>query len=146
MLGREVLQLLVESGGQLAARATEGLKPSTGAGKVRDGHSSWPVSPSAPLPAAIGTGAHRTAAAGPRSGRPAVAAVGQLWPLRDHRLYGVNVQVAAVPTGTLLWISPALPGRTHHIRTSGGKCCTQASPKDRMKQPQIMGSMQRHYP
>ncbi|KOG26927.1 transposase family protein, partial [Streptomyces viridochromogenes] len=29
--------------------------------------------------------------------------------------HGVNVQVVADPTGNLLWISPALPGRTHDL-------------------------------
>ncbi|WP_193475528.1 transposase family protein, partial [Streptomyces griseomycini] len=32
-----------------------------------------------------------------------------------HRRHGVNVQVIADPTGKLLWISPALPGRTHDL-------------------------------
>lgn len=30
-----------------------------------------------------------------------------------HRRHGVNVQVVADPTGKVLWISPALPGRCH---------------------------------
>ncbi|MEU5084582.1 MULTISPECIES: transposase [Streptomyces] len=30
-----------------------------------------------------------------------------------HRRHGVNVQVMTDPTGRLLWVSPALPGRTH---------------------------------
>lgn len=30
-----------------------------------------------------------------------------------HRRHGVNVQVVTDPTGHTLWISPALPGRTH---------------------------------
>ncbi|WP_371658286.1 transposase family protein [Streptomyces sp. NBC_00280] len=34
---------------------------------------------------------------------------------QKHRRHGVNVQVVADPTGKLLWISPALPGRTHRI-------------------------------
>ncbi|MFB8237587.1 transposase family protein [Kitasatospora purpeofusca] len=34
---------------------------------------------------------------------------------RKHRRHGVNVQVVANPTGKLLWISPALPGRTHDL-------------------------------
>lgn len=32
-----------------------------------------------------------------------------------HRRHGVNVQVVADPTGNLLWISPAPPGRTHDL-------------------------------
>ncbi|WP_411073178.1 transposase family protein [Streptomyces sp. cmx-4-25] len=32
-----------------------------------------------------------------------------------HRRHGVSVQVVADPTGKLLWISPALPGRTHDL-------------------------------
>ncbi|MFF9504635.1 transposase family protein [Streptomyces sp. NPDC014656] len=37
---------------------------------------------------------------------------------QKHRRHGVNVQVVADPAGKLLWISPALPGRTHcTIRT-----------------------------
>jgi hypothetical protein len=32
-----------------------------------------------------------------------------------HRRHGVNVQVATDPAGRLLWISPALPGRTHDL-------------------------------
>ncbi|WP_432086350.1 transposase [Streptomyces sp. bgisy095] len=32
-----------------------------------------------------------------------------------HRRHGVNVQVVADPAGKLLWISPALPGRTHDL-------------------------------
>lgn len=41
---------------------------------------------------------------------------------QKHRRHGVNVQVIADPTGKLLWISPALPGRTHDLtaaRTHG---------------------------
>ncbi|MFD0404380.1 transposase family protein [Kitasatospora sp. NPDC127116] len=34
---------------------------------------------------------------------------------QKHRRHGVNVQVMADPTGKLLWISPALPGRTHDL-------------------------------
>lgn len=34
---------------------------------------------------------------------------------QEHRRHGVNVQVIADPTGNLLWISPALPGRTHDL-------------------------------
>ncbi|MGW0770796.1 transposase family protein [Streptomyces sp. NPDC002676] len=32
-----------------------------------------------------------------------------------HRRHGVNVQVVTDPAGTVLWISPALPGRTHDL-------------------------------
>lgn len=32
-----------------------------------------------------------------------------------HRRHGVNVQVVTDLTGRLLWISPALPGRTHDL-------------------------------
>ncbi|MCX4985826.1 transposase [Streptomyces sp. NBC_00572] len=32
-----------------------------------------------------------------------------------HRRHGVNVQVVTDPTGHMLWISPALPGRTHDL-------------------------------
>src|SRR5690606_29088329 len=32
-----------------------------------------------------------------------------------HRRHGVNVQVVTDPEGRLLWISPALPGRTHDL-------------------------------
>jgi hypothetical protein len=32
-----------------------------------------------------------------------------------HRRHGVNVQVVTDPTGRLLWISPALPGRAHDL-------------------------------
>lgn len=32
-----------------------------------------------------------------------------------HRRHGVNVQVVTDPAGRLLWISPALPGRTHDL-------------------------------
>ncbi|MDQ1005925.1 hypothetical protein QFZ82_000410 [Streptomyces sp. V4I23] len=34
---------------------------------------------------------------------------------QKHRRHGVNVQVVADPAGKLLWISPALPGRTHDL-------------------------------
>lgn len=34
---------------------------------------------------------------------------------QKHRRHGVNVQVMADPTGNLLWISPATPGRTHDL-------------------------------
>ncbi|MFH9554529.1 transposase family protein [Streptomyces sp. NPDC017435] len=34
---------------------------------------------------------------------------------QKHRRHGVNVQVVADSTGKLLWISPALPGRTHDL-------------------------------
>lgn len=32
-----------------------------------------------------------------------------------HRRHGVNVQVVTDPTGRLLWLLPALPGRTHDL-------------------------------
>jgi hypothetical protein len=32
-----------------------------------------------------------------------------------HRRHGVNVQVVTYPAGEVLWISPALPGRTHDL-------------------------------
>lgn len=32
-----------------------------------------------------------------------------------HRRHGVNVQVITDPAGEVLWISPALPGRTHDL-------------------------------
>ncbi|MFI1106126.1 transposase family protein [Streptomyces melanogenes] len=32
-----------------------------------------------------------------------------------HRRHGVNVQVVTDPGGRLLWLSPALPGRTHYL-------------------------------
>ncbi|WJV44105.1 transposase family protein [Streptomyces flavofungini] len=32
-----------------------------------------------------------------------------------HRRHGVNVQVVTDPNGRLLWLSPALPGRTHDL-------------------------------
>ncbi|MGW7427552.1 transposase [Streptomyces sp. NPDC054813] len=32
-----------------------------------------------------------------------------------HRRHGVNVQVVTDPTGDVLWMSPALPGRTHDL-------------------------------
>ncbi|CAL9669550.1 IS5 family transposase ISStsp5 [Streptomyces sp. enrichment culture] len=32
-----------------------------------------------------------------------------------HRRHGVNVRIVADPAGKLLWISPALPGRTHDL-------------------------------
>jgi hypothetical protein len=32
-----------------------------------------------------------------------------------HRRHGVNVRVVTDPAGTVLWISPALPGRTHDL-------------------------------
>ncbi|MFF9158243.1 transposase family protein [Streptomyces sp. NPDC014846] len=34
---------------------------------------------------------------------------------QKHRRHGVKVQVVADPTGKLLWLSPALPGRTHDL-------------------------------
>lgn len=35
-----------------------------------------------------------------------------------HRRHGVNVQVVTDPTGHVLWISPALPGRRCHDLTA----------------------------
>lgn len=32
-----------------------------------------------------------------------------------HRRHGVNVQVITNPTGRVLWLSPALPGRSHDL-------------------------------
>ncbi|CAL9668443.1 hypothetical protein SUDANB176_07342 [Streptomyces sp. enrichment culture] len=32
-----------------------------------------------------------------------------------HKRHGVNVQVVTDPAGEILWFSPALPGRTHHL-------------------------------
>ncbi len=34
---------------------------------------------------------------------------------QKHRRHGVNVQVVTEPSGQLLWISPALPGRAHDL-------------------------------
>jgi hypothetical protein len=34
---------------------------------------------------------------------------------RKHRRHGVNVQVVTDPNGRLLWLWPALPGRTHDL-------------------------------
>ncbi|WP_373921889.1 transposase family protein [Streptomyces sp. T12] len=34
---------------------------------------------------------------------------------QKHRRHGVNVQVVTDPGGRLLWLSPALPGRTHDL-------------------------------
>ncbi|MFJ9968464.1 transposase family protein [Streptomyces avermitilis] len=33
----------------------------------------------------------------------------------NHRRHGVNIQVVTDPAGKVLWISPALPGRTHDL-------------------------------
>ncbi len=35
-----------------------------------------------------------------------------------HRRHGVKVQVVTDPVGEVLWISPALPGRTHGLITA----------------------------
>ncbi len=35
---------------------------------------------------------------------------------RKHRRHGVKVQVVTDPDGQLLWLSPALPGRSHEGR------------------------------
>ncbi|MGW3847094.1 HARBI1 family protein, partial [Streptomyces fagopyri] len=32
-----------------------------------------------------------------------------------HKRHGVNVQVVTDPAGKILWLSPALPGRTHDL-------------------------------
>jgi hypothetical protein len=32
-----------------------------------------------------------------------------------HRRHGVNLQIITAPDGTLVWISPALPGHTHDL-------------------------------
>ncbi|CAL9278694.1 hypothetical protein SUDANB66_00039 [Streptomyces sp. SudanB66_2053] len=32
-----------------------------------------------------------------------------------HKRHGVNVQVVTGPAGEILWLSPALPGRTHDL-------------------------------
>jgi hypothetical protein len=32
-----------------------------------------------------------------------------------HKRHGVNVQVVTDPAGEILWLSPALPGRTHDL-------------------------------
>ncbi|MFE0063387.1 hypothetical protein ACFWZ5_45965, partial [Streptomyces sp. NPDC059003] len=31
---------------------------------------------------------------------------------------GVNLQVITDPAGRLLWVSPVLPGRAHHVRAA----------------------------
>lgn len=43
--------------------------------------------------------------------------VGDSWAdySHKHRRHGVNVQVVTDPGGRLLWLSPALPGRTHDL-------------------------------
>ncbi|MGW7102362.1 transposase family protein [Streptomyces sp. NPDC054838] len=41
---------------------------------------------------------------------------------QKHRRHGVNVQVVTDPTGNLLWISPALPGRTHDLTAARTHC------------------------
>jgi hypothetical protein len=37
----------------------------------------------------------------------------------QHRRHGVNVQLVTDPDGWLLWISPALSGRTHDLTAAG---------------------------
>lgn len=37
-----------------------------------------------------------------------------------HRRHGVHFQVVTNPTGKVLWISPALPGRTHGLTAARG--------------------------
>ena len=44
-----------------------------------------------------------------------------------HRRHGVNVQVVTDPGGQLLWLSPALPGRTHDL-TVPQRGCPQPGP------------------
>jgi DDE superfamily endonuclease len=39
-----------------------------------------------------------------------------------HRRHGVNVQVVTDPAGEVLWISPALPGRTHDLTAARTHC------------------------
>ncbi len=42
---------------------------------------------------------------------------------QKHRRYCVNLQVVADPAGKLLWISPALPGRTHDLTAARTHRC-----------------------
>jgi hypothetical protein len=35
-----------------------------------------------------------------------------------HKRHGVNVQVVTTPAGEILWLSPALTGRTHDLTTA----------------------------
>ena len=42
-----------------------------------------------------------------------------------HKRHGVNVQVVTDPAGTILWLSPALPGRTHNLTTALAEDGTQ---------------------
>ncbi|OQD51797.1 hypothetical protein BM536_037945 [Streptomyces phaeoluteigriseus] len=37
-----------------------------------------------------------------------------------HRRHGVNLQVATAADGTLVWISPLVPGRTHDLTAARG--------------------------
>jgi hypothetical protein len=45
---------------------------------------------------------------------------------QKHRRHGVNGQVVADPAGNLLWISPALPGRTHDLTAARAHGIVQA--------------------
>ncbi|MFJ8159283.1 transposase family protein [Streptomyces sp. NPDC094468] len=52
---------------------------------------------------------------------------------QKHRRHGVNVQVVTDPTGNLLWISPALPGRAHDVTAARTRniiqlCARQGAP------------------
>ncbi|GAA5023830.1 hypothetical protein GCM10023335_56890 [Streptomyces siamensis] len=40
----------------------------------------------------------------------------------EHRRHGVNIQVVADPTGAVLRISPALPGRTRDLTLERQRC------------------------
>ncbi|GFH63790.1 hypothetical protein Srut_03040 [Streptomyces rutgersensis] len=53
-----------------------------------------------------------------------------------HTLHGVNAQVATDPSGKILWLSPALPGRTHDLTAARTRqilriCERQGTPQTR---------------
>jgi hypothetical protein len=54
---------------------------------------------------------------------------------KKHRKRGMNVQVIATPDGTPLWLSRALPGRTHNLTAARAHGTVQACLTRQIRHP-----------
>lgn len=67
-----------------------------------------------------------------------------------HTLHGVNAQVATDPSGKILWLSPALPGRTHDLTAARTRqilriCERQGTPPNSPPWPTSAGPLGHHH-
>lgn len=74
-----------------------------------------PTSPLSPVCSRPCTSAIRTSACWTAPCRTRLVGDSRADYSAKHRRHGVNAQVVTDPVGTVLWVSPARPGRTHNL-------------------------------